>query len=93
MSSNYGKIFLIVSRNPNEPQETDLSHGIRQERNRFKNIEWIAYEGVHKKYLNLGESLKSDAILFIDGSTLFVKLFLKKIFFSGGGVEQIRNRK
>ncbi|XP_049855482.1 neuroligin-2-like [Schistocerca gregaria] len=39
--------------NPNEPQEPDLVHGARQERNRFKNIEWTAYEAVHKKYLNL----------------------------------------
>ncbi|KDR08664.1 Neuroligin-1, partial [Zootermopsis nevadensis] len=39
--------------NPNEPQEPDLVHGVRQERNRFKNIEWTAYEAVHKKYLNL----------------------------------------
>ncbi|KAK6633550.1 hypothetical protein RUM44_004157 [Polyplax serrata] len=39
--------------NPNEPQEADPGHGGRQERNRFKNIEWIAYEGVHKKYLNI----------------------------------------
>ncbi|XP_044731234.1 neuroligin-4, Y-linked [Chrysoperla carnea] len=38
--------------NPNEPQETESAHG-RQERNRFKNIEWTAYEAVHKKYLNL----------------------------------------
>ncbi|XP_044267511.1 neuroligin-4, Y-linked [Tribolium madens] len=34
--------------NPNEPPE-----GVRQERNRFKNIDWTAYEAVHKKYLNL----------------------------------------
>nr|XP_001810887.1 PREDICTED: neuroligin-4, Y-linked isoform X1 [Tribolium castaneum] len=34
--------------NPNEPPE-----GARQERNRFKNIDWTAYEAVHKKYLNL----------------------------------------
>ncbi|KAK9727806.1 Carboxylesterase family [Popillia japonica] len=39
--------------NPNEPPEADISHGARQERNRFKNIEWTAYEAVHKKYLNL----------------------------------------
>lgn len=40
--------------NPNEPQETEPVHGVRQDRNRFKNIEWTAYEAVHKKYLNLG---------------------------------------
>ncbi|KAG8227703.1 hypothetical protein J437_LFUL007985, partial [Ladona fulva] len=39
--------------NPNEPQETDAARGVRQERNRFRNIEWSAYEGMHKKYLNL----------------------------------------
>ncbi|CAH0557830.1 unnamed protein product [Brassicogethes aeneus] len=33
--------------NPNEPSEG------RQERSRFKNVEWTAYEAVHKKYLNL----------------------------------------
>lgn len=42
--------------NPNEPQETEPVHGVRQDRNRFKNIEWTAYEAVHKKYLNLGKA-------------------------------------
>ncbi|KAK7578244.1 hypothetical protein V9T40_010449 [Parthenolecanium corni] len=37
---------------PNGPAETDI-HGGRSERNRLKNIEWIAYENVHKKYLIL----------------------------------------
>lgn len=46
--------------NPNEPQDAADSatgHGAsqsRQDRGRFKNIEWTAYEAVHKKYLNLG---------------------------------------
>ncbi|XP_022919101.2 neuroligin-4, Y-linked isoform X1 [Onthophagus taurus] len=44
---------FIRTGNPNEPPEGDISHGIRQEKNRFKNIEWTAYEAVHKKYLNL----------------------------------------
>ncbi|KAL1140301.1 hypothetical protein AAG570_000233, partial [Ranatra chinensis] len=39
--------------NPNEPQEADMGHVLRQERSRFKNIEWTAYEAVHKKYLSL----------------------------------------
>lgn len=49
--------------NPNEPQdaaETAAAHSSssgRQERSRFKNIEWTAYEAVHKKYLNLGECI------------------------------------
>ncbi|KAF2888427.1 hypothetical protein ILUMI_17746, partial [Ignelater luminosus] len=42
------------SGNPNEPPEADGSHGGRQERSKLKNIEWTAYEAVHKKYLNLG---------------------------------------
>ncbi|XP_049822578.1 neuroligin-4, Y-linked [Aethina tumida] len=33
--------------NPNEPLEG------RQERSKVKNVDWIAYEAVHKKYLNL----------------------------------------
>ncbi|KAB0797957.1 hypothetical protein PPYR_08950 [Photinus pyralis] len=41
------------SGNPNEPQEADGFHGSRQERSKLKNIEWTAYEAVHKKYLNL----------------------------------------
>nr|CAD7443806.1 unnamed protein product [Timema bartmani] len=41
------------TKNPNEPAEPDPVHGIRLERNRFKNIEWTAYESVHKKYLYL----------------------------------------
>lgn len=48
--------MFSIYRNPNEPPEADISHGARQERNRFKNIEWTAYEAVHKKYLNLGMS-------------------------------------
>lgn len=51
---------MCVFRNPNEPPDvSDLNHGggtNRQERNRLKNIEWTAYEAVHKKYLNLGKS-------------------------------------
>ncbi|XP_071440378.1 neuroligin-4, X-linked [Hetaerina americana] len=39
--------------NPNEPQEADVARGVRQERNRFRNIDWAPYEGMHKKYLNL----------------------------------------
>lgn len=44
---------FIRSGNPNEPPEPE--HGGRQEKSRFKNIEWTPYETVHKKYLNLGE--------------------------------------
>ncbi|XP_025831627.1 neuroligin 4-like [Agrilus planipennis] len=40
-------------RNPNESPEADSSFGNRQEKGRLKNIEWTAYEAVHKKYLNL----------------------------------------
>ncbi|XP_045453566.1 neuroligin-4, Y-linked [Melitaea cinxia] len=39
--------------NPNEAQETDPIRAGRQERVRMKNIEWTAYEAVHKKYLNI----------------------------------------
>ncbi|XP_024081737.1 neuroligin-4, Y-linked-like [Cimex lectularius] len=39
--------------NPNEPQVADMTHVLRQERSRFKNIEWTPYEAVHKKYLSL----------------------------------------
>nr|XP_018910015.1 PREDICTED: neuroligin-4, Y-linked-like [Bemisia tabaci] len=46
---NYWSNFIRTG-NPNEMQETDTS---RAERNRFKNIEWTAYEAVHKKYLSL----------------------------------------
>lgn len=48
--------IFFYFRNPNEGPEGDVSHGGRQERSRFKNVEWTAYEGVHKKYLNLGTS-------------------------------------
>ncbi|CAH2209495.1 jg24998 [Pararge aegeria aegeria] len=39
--------------NPNEAQESDPIRAGRQERVRMKNIEWTAYEAVHKKYLNI----------------------------------------
>jgi len=42
-----------VCSNPNEQMETE--HGSRQERSRYKTIEWTAYESVHKKYLNFGK--------------------------------------
>ncbi|VEN42406.1 unnamed protein product, partial [Callosobruchus maculatus] len=44
---------FIRKGNPNESPDGDASHGGRSERSRFKNVEWTAYEGVHKKYLNL----------------------------------------
>lgn len=46
-------IEITIRRNPNEPPQPE--HGGRQEKSRFKNIEWTPYETVHKKYLNLGE--------------------------------------
>ncbi|CAH2069135.1 unnamed protein product, partial [Iphiclides podalirius] len=39
--------------NPNEAQESDPIRAGRQERVRMKNMEWTAYEAVHKKYLNI----------------------------------------
>ncbi|KAF4521498.1 hypothetical protein B566_EDAN001798 [Ephemera danica] len=41
--------------NPNEPVEPDAPslHAGRSERNRFKDMEWPAYEAVHKAYLIL----------------------------------------
>lgn len=47
------RTHFLLNRNPNEPPEPE--HGGRQEKSRFKNIEWTPYESVHKKYLNLGE--------------------------------------
>ncbi|CAH1131111.1 unnamed protein product [Ceutorhynchus assimilis] len=41
--------------NPNEQLEGDH---VRQDRARFKNVEWTAYEAVHKKYLNLDQKPK-----------------------------------
>ncbi|ENN77161.1 hypothetical protein YQE_06300, partial [Dendroctonus ponderosae] len=41
--------------NPNEQPEGDHA---RQERGRVKNVEWTAYEAVHKKYLNLDQKPK-----------------------------------
>ncbi|KAI5716941.1 hypothetical protein M8J76_014934 [Diaphorina citri] len=41
--------------NPNDAQDGgDMVHNtVRAERTKFKNIEWTAYESVHKKYLSL----------------------------------------
>ncbi|XP_073949169.1 neuroligin-1-like isoform X2 [Choristoneura fumiferana] len=44
--------------NPNEAQESDPIRAGRQERARMKNIEWTAYEAVHKKYLNVDTKSK-----------------------------------
>ncbi|BES95370.1 Carboxylesterase family [Nesidiocoris tenuis] len=65
-SKNYTKAEIILSEttmiywsnfartgNPNEPQEPDLSHVLRQERSRLKSVEWTPYEAVHKKYICL----------------------------------------
>ena len=47
------KCLISASRTPNNPVETD-TYGARPDKNRIKNIEWTAYENVHKKYLILG---------------------------------------
>jgi len=49
--------MILLVRNPNEgtPEPGPLSS--RPERTKFKNIDWIAYEAVHKKYLSIGKSL------------------------------------
>lgn len=39
--------------NPNEGLENDANHASRQERSKYKIVEWTAYEAVHKKFLNL----------------------------------------
>lgn len=49
----HAAIHAFACSNPNEQMETE--HGSRQERSRYKTIEWTAYESVHKKYLNFGE--------------------------------------
>ncbi|XP_037924223.1 neuroligin-4, Y-linked isoform X2 [Hermetia illucens] len=41
---------FVRTGNPNEQLDSD--HGVRQERGRYKTVEWTAYESVHKKYLN-----------------------------------------
>lgn len=51
------KCNLSIS-NPNEAQESDPIRSGRQERVRMKNIEWTAYEAVHKKYLNVDTKSK-----------------------------------
>lgn len=53
LSIFYSITKLYTNSNPNEPAEPE--HGGRQEKSRFKNIEWTPYENVHKRYLNLGE--------------------------------------
>ncbi|XP_067638484.1 neuroligin-4, Y-linked isoform X2 [Eurosta solidaginis] len=42
---------FVRTGNPNEQMEGDHSNS-RQERSRYKTVEWTAYESVHKKYLN-----------------------------------------
>ncbi|XP_039965170.1 neuroligin-4, Y-linked [Bactrocera tryoni] len=42
---------FVRTGNPNEQMEGEHP-GSRQERSRYKTIEWTAYESVHKKYLN-----------------------------------------
>lgn len=49
----YIYVNIYILSNPNEQMEND--HGSRQERSRYKTIEWTAYESVHKKYLNFGK--------------------------------------
>lgn len=49
----YIYVNIYIFSNPNEQMEND--HGSRQERSRYKTIEWTAYESVHKKYLNFGK--------------------------------------
>lgn len=51
-------MMVFNTRNPNEAQESDPVRAGRQERARMKNIEWTAYEAVHKKYLNIDTKSK-----------------------------------
>lgn len=45
---------VYANRNPNEG--TPDAAMLRTERTKLKNIDWIAYETVHKKYLSIGEA-------------------------------------
>lgn len=47
-----------VSSNPNDPGPNQelYQRSTLPDRARLKNIEWIPYESVHKKYLSLGET-------------------------------------
>lgn len=51
--------MIIFSRNPNEGTPEPGSPTARPERTKLKNSEWTAYEAIHKKYLNIGESNSS----------------------------------
>lgn len=44
----------MLIRNPSEQASPDPQQQ-QQHQKRVKTFEWIPYEGVHKKYLNLGE--------------------------------------
>lgn len=52
-----------VGRNPNEG--TPDVGPMRPERTKLKNIDWIAYETVHKKYLSIGEFARNRVFPYI----------------------------
>lgn len=55
-----------IYRNPNEQQDN-------RDRGKVKNVEWTAYESVHKKYLNIGEfSIIFTSILILLSLTNWV---------------------
>lgn len=58
IKSLFTLLTYFAHSNPNEAQESDPIRAGRQERVRMKNIEWTAYEAVHKKYLNIDTKSK-----------------------------------
>lgn len=61
---------ILNSSNPNEhsdgeqqqqqqqqQRDREQQHNSRQERGRYKQLDWTAYESFHKKYLSFGEYL------------------------------------
>lgn len=74
--------FVSVCSNPNDPgpnQESQRS--TLPDRARLKNIEWTAYESVHKKYLSLGEHFSTFFFSYV--RDFYFKCFDKLNFFVG----------
>ena len=61
--SRLTKINMFISRNPNEGTVDFGTLNSRPERTKLKNIDWTAYEAVHKKYLSIGNLTFLNATL------------------------------
>lgn len=78
IDNKYAHVCMCVCRNPNEG--TPDVGPMRPERTKLKNIDWIAYETVHKKYLSIGEFARNRVFPYaFQLSDIQSRLYFKRV--------------